>query len=67
MQINWRKLTDHYPKYDQTIVLEFYTNVWTEGSNDLKVKVQGRWIHYDRNAINKFLGNLLPDNVECTY
>jgi len=42
MQINWRKLTDHYPKYDQTIVLEFYTNVWTEGSNDLKVKVQGR-------------------------
>ena len=67
MQINWRKLVYHYPKYDPTIVLEFYTNAWAEGPNDLKAKVKGRWIHYDKNAINQFLGNLLPNNVECTY
>ncbi|ESW25928.1 hypothetical protein PHAVU_003G077500 [Phaseolus vulgaris] len=67
MQRNWTKLTDPYPKYDPNIVLEFYTNAWVEDPNDLKVKVKGKWIYYDRNAINHFLGNPLPDNVECTY
>jgi len=52
MQNNCRKLADPYAKYDPTIVLEFYTNVWAEGPNDLKTKVKGKWIHYDKNTIN---------------
>jgi len=67
LQRNWTNLADPYPKYDPNIVSEFYTNAWVEDSNDLKVKVKGKWIYYDRNAINHFLGNPLPDNVECTY
>ncbi|ESW26478.1 hypothetical protein PHAVU_003G122800 [Phaseolus vulgaris] len=67
LQRNWTKLADPYPKYDPNIVLEFYTNAWVEDPNDLKAKVKGKWIYYDRNAINQFLGNPLPDNVECTY
>jgi len=60
-------LADLYLKYDPTIVLEFYTYAWTEGPNDMKAKVKGRWIHCDRNAINQFLENALLDDVECIY
>ena len=67
LQRNWTKLADPYRNYDPNIVLEFYTNSWVEDPNDLKAKVKGKWIYYDRNAINQFLGNPLPDNVECTY
>jgi len=67
LQRNWTKLADPYPKYDPNIVLEFYTNASVEDPNDLKAKVKGKWIYYDRNAINHFLGNPLPDNAKCTY
>jgi len=55
LQRNWTKLADLYPKYDPNIVLEFYTNAWVEDLNDLKAKVKGIWIYYDKNAINQFL------------
>ncbi|ESW21384.1 hypothetical protein PHAVU_005G066300 [Phaseolus vulgaris] len=54
-------------KYDPNIVLEFYTNAWVEDLNDLKATVKGKWIYYETNAINHFLGNPLPDNAEYTY
>jgi len=60
-------LADSCPKYDPNIILEFYKNAWVEDQNDLRAKVKGKWIYYDRNAINHFLGNPLPDNAECAY
>jgi len=58
-------------KYDPSVVLEFYSNAWPvkKGETDLKSKVRGKWIPYDRNTINEFLGNPLQlDQDElCTY
>ena len=59
------------PKFDEEVVREFYANAWpTERkSNELKSKVRGTWISYDRNTINDFLGNPLDlDEGElCKY
>ena len=67
LQRNWTKLAYPYPKYDPNVILEFYTNAWVEDQNNLRAKVKGKWVYYDRNAINNFLGNPLLDNEECAY
>jgi len=58
-------------KYDPDVVLEFYANAWLakKGETDLRSKVRGKWIPYDRNTMNEFLGNHLElDEGElCTY
>jgi len=43
-------------KYDLDVVLEFYANAWPvkQGDRDLRSKVRGKWIPYDRNTINDF-------------
>jgi len=53
-RINWTKLAQPLAKFDEDVVREFYANAWpTEGqSNELKSKVRGTWICYDRNVIN---------------
>ena len=59
------------PKYDPEVVLEFYANAWPtkEGVMDKCSKVQGQWIPYDTNTINKFLGNplILEEGQQCEY
>jgi len=67
LQRNWTKLADPYPKYDPNKILEFYTNAWVEDQNNLRAKVKGKWVYYDMNAINHFLGNPLPNNEGCVY
>jgi len=67
----WGQLAMPVDKYDPDVVLEFYANAWPvkEGDTNLRSKVRGKWIPYDRNTINDFLGNPLQlDQDElCTY
>jgi len=67
---NWHKLTEHMKKFDTELVYEFYANAWGERQRreERKLRVRGKWIYYNPQAIDDFLGNPFLDQEElCTY
>jgi len=71
LQGNWIRLAEPLPKYDPEVVCEFYVNSWTggQGAQEMRSKVRGKWVHFDRDSISEFLGNplQLQEGDKCTY
>nr|KYP44892.1 hypothetical protein KK1_033572 [Cajanus cajan]KYP44914.1 hypothetical protein KK1_033595 [Cajanus cajan] len=66
------RLTDLPEKYNEKIVKEFYANAWPIRRDYEVIKkswVRGRWVPYDRDAINKLLGEpmVLREGQSCSY
>jgi len=57
--------------YDPDVVHEFYANAWAgeEGIQELRSKVRGQWVPFDRDSISAFLGDPLQlrGDEKCTY
>ncbi|KAH1188414.1 hypothetical protein GmHk_U059547 [Glycine max] len=58
---HWARLVTLMSKFDQEIVIEFYTNAWPieEGVRDMRSWVRGHWIPFDADALSQFLGDSL--------
>ena len=67
---NRKKLAEPMRKFDKEIVREIYANAWVERQerDRRKTMVCGKWISYNLQAINDFLGNPFPKQEEkCNY
>nr|KYP37945.1 hypothetical protein KK1_040835 [Cajanus cajan] len=69
---NWMRLTDLPEKYNEKIVKEFYANAWPIRRDFEVIRkswVRGHWVSYDRDAINKLLGEpmVLCEGQSCSY
>ena len=53
------------------MVHEFYAKAWAgeDGVQELRAKVQGQWVPFDRDSISAFLGDPLQlrGDEDCTY
>ena len=64
----WTQLAAPMAKYDPETVMEFNANAWPteEGVRDKRSWVRGRWIPFDEDAINQFLGHsLVLEEGQC--
>ena len=67
----WTQLAAPMAKYDPETVMEFNANAWPteEGVRDKRSWVRGRWIPFDEDAINQFLGHslVLEEGQYCEF
>jgi len=65
------RLAKPLSKYDPEIVYKFYANAWTggEGTQEMRLRVRGRWVSFDKDSINAFMGDPLQlrGDDDCTY